>query len=78
LKATIVNSKQNGAASADREKEATTIASAVGGGTMGKPEFDNVAANHIDYNSRAGKKVKIIQIFDLFRSPANAFVLHKT
>jgi hypothetical protein len=44
----------------------------------GKPEFDSVASIHVDYIGRLGKKDSVIQIFDFFRSPANAFVLHKT
>jgi hypothetical protein len=78
LTATIVNSKQNGAAPGDREKEAVAMASAMESGIQGKPEFEGVASIHIDYISRVGKKVKTIQIFDFFRSPANVFVLHKT
>jgi hypothetical protein len=78
VKATVVNSKQNGAASADREKEAIAMASAMEAGMKGKPEFASVASVHIDYISRLGKKESVIQIFDFFRSPANTFVLHKT
>jgi hypothetical protein len=75
---TIANSKKNDETAADREKEALAMASALEGGMAGKPEFEGVASIHIDYISRLGKKVKTIQVFDLFRSPANAFVLHKT
>jgi hypothetical protein len=78
LTATIVNSKQNGATSGDREKEAIAMASATESTIQGKPEFEGVASIHIDYISRIGKKVKTVQIFDFVRSPANVFVLHKT
>jgi hypothetical protein len=78
LTATIVNSRQNGATSVTREKEAIAMASAMEGGIQGKPEFEGVASIHIDYISRLEKKVKTIQIFDFFRSPTNVFVLHKT
>lgn len=39
LTATIVNSKQNGASSVDREKEAVAMVSAMEAGIAGKPEF---------------------------------------
>lgn len=44
----------------------------------GKPEIGAVASIHVDYVSRAGKKLKTIQIFDFFRSPANVFVIRQT
>jgi hypothetical protein len=78
VKATVVNSKLNIARSADREKEAIEIANAMEAAMKGKPEFDSVASIHVDYIGRLGKKDSVIQIFDFFRSPANAFVLHKT
>jgi hypothetical protein len=78
LTATIVNSKQNRAASADREKEALEMVSSIEREIAGKPEFAGVVSIHIDYISRLEKKVKTVQIFDFFRSPANAFVLHKS
>jgi hypothetical protein len=76
LTATIMNSKL--AASVDREKEAIAMASAMETEMTGKPEFEGIASIHIDYSSHLEKKVKTIQIFDFFRSPTNAFVLHKT
>jgi hypothetical protein len=78
LTVTIVNSKHNGATSAEREKEAIAMTSAVERGIAAKPEFEGVEAIHIDYVSRVDKKMKTVQIFDFFRSPANVFVLHKT
>jgi hypothetical protein len=78
LTATIVNSKQNGASSADREAEATELASAMERGMAEKPEYQGVSSIHIDYVSRIKAKAKTIQGFDFFRGPANAFVLHKT
>ncbi len=78
LTVTIVNSKQNGATSIDRERAAIAIASVAERGMNGKPEFEGIGAIHIDYISRVGKEAKTIQMFDLFRSPANVFVLHKT
>jgi hypothetical protein len=78
LTATLVNSKQNTAASADRETEALQIALAMQSGMADKPEYQGVSSIHIDYVSRIKAKVKTIQVFDFFRGPANAFVLHKT
>ncbi len=78
LTVTIVNSKQNGATSVDREREAIAIASVTERGMTGKPEFAGIGSIHLDYISRIGKTVKTIQLFDFFRTPANAFVLHKS
>jgi hypothetical protein len=78
LTATIVNSKKNAAALADREKEAIAMASEMEAAMTAKPEFEGVSSIHVDYISRLGKKDKTIQVFDFFLSPAKAFVLHKT
>jgi hypothetical protein len=78
LTATVVNSNQNDATSIGRAAEAISIAGEVERAMRGKAEFENVAAIHVHYISRLGKKVNTIQMFEFFRSPANAFVLHKS
>jgi hypothetical protein len=74
----VVNSKQNESAPVDRETEAMMMALAMEGEMRGKTEFNAVASIHIDYISRVGAKETTVQVFDFFRSPSNAFVLHRS
>ena len=49
---TIVNSKLNGSPAAERENEATRIASKIASIIADKPEFKGIQAIHVDYVKR--------------------------
>jgi hypothetical protein len=75
---TVVNSQLNTKLAADRESEATKMVTAIENVMIDKPEFAKVAAIHVDYIDRQGKKSKTIQGIDFFQTPARTFILHKT
>jgi hypothetical protein len=74
----VINSKLNGGVAADREAQASTIASAIEKEIAGKAEFGQVVVIHVDYVKRPGKSATAIQGFDFFKSPTGSFVLHRT
>jgi hypothetical protein len=75
---TVVNSQLNTKLAADRESEATKMVTAIENVIIDKPEFAKVAAIHVDYVGRQGKKSKTIQGIDFLQTPARTFILHKT
>lgn len=75
---TVVNSLLNTKLAPDRESEATKMVTAIENVLIDKPEFAKVAAIHVDYVERQGKKSKTIQGIDFLQTPARTFILHKT
>jgi hypothetical protein len=70
--------KVPGTTTAERENEAAQMISAVENEIAGKDEFGLVMTIHVNYVGRQGKNAPIVQSIDFFKSPAGAFVLHKT
>ena len=75
---TVVNSKLNDAANAERSAEASTIASACAKAIAGKSEFAGVVIMHVDYVKRLGNSSTVIQGIDFAKAPDGAFRLHLT
>jgi hypothetical protein len=75
---TVINSQLNTKLALDRESEATKMVTAIENAMIDKPEFANVAAIHVDYIERQGKKSQAIQGIDFLQTPARTFILHKT
>ena len=63
---------------ANRESQAALMVAAVANEIAEKDEFGQVMTIHVNYVERHGKNAPIIKGFDFFKSPAGAFVLHKT
>ncbi|AXS79845.1 hypothetical protein [Dechloromonas sp. HYN0024] len=78
LTITVINSKLNDAQKADRESEASTMASAVARAVSGKAPFAQVIVIHVDYVKRVGNKDEAIQRLDFNKSPAGIFVAHQS
>jgi hypothetical protein len=74
----VINSRLNDESAANREAEASRIVSAVEHEMAQLPEFAQVAVIHIDYLKRSGANAKPVQAFDFYKSPAGAFVVHRT
>ena len=75
---TVINSQLNAKLTAERETEAIKMVTAMENALLDKPEFAMVAAIHVDYIERKGKKSKVIQGIDFLQTPARTFILHKT
>ncbi len=75
---TVFNSKLNAGLPAGRSNEASKIIQALEKSISGKLEFGQVMMMHLDYVSRQGGKLKIIQGFDFNKSPSGPFVPHAT
>lgn len=73
---TVINSKLNNALKADRQAEASTMASTLARAVSDKAPFAQVMVIHVDYVQRAGTKDKAIQRLDFQKSPAGNFVAH--
>jgi flagellar biosynthesis/type III secretory pathway protein FliH len=74
----VVDSKLNGAGAADRNAEASKIASAVAKAIAGKPDFAQVMTIHVDYLKQAGNSTAVVQGIDFNKTPDGAFTLHRT
>jgi hypothetical protein len=74
----VINSRLNGESAANREAEASRIVSAVEKELERLPDFAQVAVIHVDYFKRSGSNAKSVQAFDFYKSPAGAFVVHRT
>jgi lipopolysaccharide biosynthesis regulator YciM len=73
---TVINSKLNDATKADREAEASTMASTLSRAISEKAPFAQVMVIHVDYVKRTGNQDKAIQRLDFNKSPAGVFVAH--
>jgi hypothetical protein len=74
----VSNSKLNDDSAANREAEASKMVSAVENQMARLPEFAQVAVVHVDYLKRSGSNSRPVQAFDFYKSPAGAFVIHRT
>jgi hypothetical protein len=68
----------NSGVAKDREAEATTMVASFAQSIGDKAEFAQVEVIHVDYVKRPGNGKKSIQRLDFYKSPAGAFVAHKT
>jgi phage terminase Nu1 subunit (DNA packaging protein) len=77
---TIVNSKLNGSPAAERENEATHIASKIASIIANKPEFKGIQAIHVDYVKREADSghTQTIDGIDFRRDPQGNFQRHIT
>jgi len=80
LVVTIVNSKLNGSPAAERENEATRIASTIAGIITDKPEFKGIQGIHVDYVKREvdGSHTQRIDGIDFRKDPQGNFQHHIT
>ncbi len=74
----VINGRLNDESAANREAEASRIVSAVENEIARLPEFAQVAVIHVDYLKRSVSNSKPVQAFDFYKSPAGAFVIHRT
>ncbi len=77
---TVINSKLNKATSAEREAEASAIASTIAQETIKRPEFGSIIGIHINYVSGASgaSRAKIIDRIDFRKDRAGDYQPHKT
>jgi len=73
---TVINSKLNDVQRANREAEASTMASTLARSVADKAPFAQVMVIHVDYVKRTGNQDKAIQRIDFHKSPAGIFVAH--
>jgi hypothetical protein len=80
LVVTIVNSKLNGSPAAERENEATRIASKIASIIADKPEFKGIQGIHVDYVKREadGGHTQRIDGIDFRKDPQGNFQHHIT
>ena len=74
----VINSKLNSASAADRNAEASAIASAIGKAIDGKSEFAAVVTVHIDYVAGSGSTAKIVQGLVFNKSSDGTFKPHQS
>ena len=74
----VINSKLNSASAADRNAEASAMASAIGKAIDGKPEFAAVVTVHIDYVTGSGGKAKLVQGLVFNKSSDGTFKSHQS
>ena len=74
----VINSKLNSASAADRNAEASAIASVIGKAIDGKPEFAAVVTVHIDYVAGSGSTAKIVQGLVFNKSADGTFKPHQS
>jgi len=63
---------------AEREAQAGRMVAAIEAGIEKKPAFAQINAIHVNYVKGAGKGSSPVQGFDYFKTPAGAFVPHRT
>lgn len=74
---TVIDITLNNDDSKDRESEATQMASALETVISGKAEFSGVMIIHVDYVKPSNHK-KAIKSYEFNKTPAGAFVIHKS
>jgi hypothetical protein len=74
---TAIDITLNSDASKDRESEAAKMAAALENVISGKTEFTNVMIIHVDYVKPSNHK-KTIKSYEFYKTPAGAFVIHKS